>query len=130
MKMTNEHCSRRRDVEREDLQRRLKKPGSVRQMCRKATGAKLGEAGIASAEERIGGRRSSRRHRSNGQTDRTEAWRRATRSLPPIACTLNRDRRPARSQTGSIRAKAQWEVVITAREFLEAASLGSQPQAS
>jgi benzaldehyde dehydrogenase (NAD) len=31
-------------------------------------------------------------------------------------------------ETGSIRAKAQWEVQMTAREFLEAAALGSQPQ--
>jgi hypothetical protein len=31
-------------------------------------------------------------------------------------------------ETGSIRAKAQWEVQISAREFLEAASLGSEPQ--
>jgi benzaldehyde dehydrogenase (NAD) len=31
-------------------------------------------------------------------------------------------------ETGSIRAKAQWEVHVTARELLEAAALGSQPQ--
>jgi benzaldehyde dehydrogenase (NAD) len=31
-------------------------------------------------------------------------------------------------ETGSIRAKAQWEVKVTARELLEAAALGSQPQ--
>jgi benzaldehyde dehydrogenase (NAD) len=31
-------------------------------------------------------------------------------------------------ETGSIRAKAEWEVHVTAREFLEAAALGSQPQ--
>jgi len=31
-------------------------------------------------------------------------------------------------ETGSIRAKARWEVEITAREFLEAAALCSQPE--
>jgi benzaldehyde dehydrogenase (NAD) len=31
-------------------------------------------------------------------------------------------------ETGSIRAKAQWEVQMAAREFLEAAALGSQPR--
>src|SRR5260370_38025725 len=31
-------------------------------------------------------------------------------------------------ETGSIWAKAQWEIQMAAREFLEAAALGSQPQ--
>jgi len=50
------------------------------------------------------------------------------RVFPPAARTLRGDRRSDRPETGSIRAKARWEVQITAREFPEAAALGSQLQ--
>src|SRR5881396_1974449 len=52
----------------------------------------------------------------------------AVRVFPPAARTLRGDRRSDRPETGSIRAKARWEVQITAREFPEAAALGSQLQ--
>jgi len=93
----------------------------------KATGAKLGEIGIASAEDvaaaAAAARGAQRQWARLTGPSRGDVLREVSRLLlansTEIADQLIRE-------TGSIRAKAQWEVRITAREFLEAASLGSQ----
>src|SRR6267142_3635022 len=93
----------------------------------KATGAKLGEIGIASAEDvaaaAAAARGAQRQWARLTGPSRGDVLREVSRLLlansTEIADQIIRE-------TGSIRAKAQWEVRITAREFLEAASLGSQ----
>jgi benzaldehyde dehydrogenase (NAD) len=107
-----------------------KKPGlGTADVIEKATGAKLGETGIASAEDVSAAAAAARGAqkqwvRLTGPR-RGDVLREVSRLLlahsKEIADQIVRE-------TGSIRAKAQWEVQITAREFLEAASLGSQPR--
>ena len=107
-----------------------KKPGlGTADVIEKATGAKLGEIGIASAEDvaaaatAAGGAQKEWAKQTGPK--RGDVLREVSRLLlansKEIADQLMRE-------TGSIRAKAQWEVHITAREFLEAAELGSQPR--
>ena len=107
-----------------------KKPGlGTADVIEKATGAKLGEAGIASAEDVSAAAAAARQAQKQWARltgpKRGDVLREVSRLLlansSEIADQLVRE-------TGSIRAKAEWEVQITAREFLEAASLGSQPK--
>jgi benzaldehyde dehydrogenase (NAD) len=95
----------------------------------KATGAKLGNIGIASAEDvttaAVSAREAQKEWAKLSGPARGDVLREASRLMlvhsQEIADQLVRE-------TGSIRAKAQWEVQISAREFLEASALGSQPQ--
>jgi benzaldehyde dehydrogenase (NAD) len=107
-----------------------KKPGlGTADVIEKATGAKLGEIGIASAKDvaaaaaAAGGAQKEWAKQTGPK--RGDVLREVSRLLlansKEIADQLIRE-------TGSIRAKAQWEVQVTAREFLEAAELGSQPR--
>ena len=107
-----------------------KKPGlGTADVIEKATGTKLGEIGIASAKDvaaaaaAAGGAQKEWAKQTGPR--RGDVLREVSRLLlansKEIADQLMRE-------TGSIRAKAQWEVHITAREFLEAAELGSQPR--
>jgi benzaldehyde dehydrogenase (NAD) len=107
-----------------------KKPGlGTADVTDKATGAKLGEAGIASAEDVSAAAATARQAQKDWAKlpgpKRGDVLREFSRLLlehsEEIANQLIRE-------TGSIRAKAQWEVRIGAREFTEAAALGSQPQ--
>src|ERR1700732_2086497 len=107
-----------------------KKPGlGTADVTEKATGAKLGEIGIASPED-LSAAAAAAHHAQKewakmAGPKRGDVLREFSRLLlansQEVADQLVRE-------TGSIRAKAQWEVQITAREFLEAAALGSQPQ--
>jgi len=107
-----------------------KKPGrGTEDVVEKATGAKLGIIGIASPED-ISAAAAAAHHAQKewakmAGPKRGDVLREFSRLLlansQEVADQLVRE-------AGSIRAKAQWEVQITAREFLEAATLGSQPQ--
>jgi len=107
-----------------------KKPGlGTEDVIEKATGAKLGTIGIASAEDisaaATTAREAQKKWAKIAGPKRGDVLREFSRLLlahaEEVADQLIRE-------TGSIRPKAQWEVQITAREFLEAAALGSQPQ--
>jgi benzaldehyde dehydrogenase (NAD) len=107
-----------------------KKPGlGTADVTEKATGAKLGEIGIASPEDVSAAAATARQAQKSWAKvpgpKRGDVLREFSRLLlahsDEIADQIVRE-------TGSIRAKAQWEVQMTAREFLEAAALGSQPQ--
>lgn len=107
-----------------------KKPGlGTADVIEKATGAKLGETGIASVEDVAAGAAAAggaqKEWAKQTGPKRGDVLREVSRLLlansKEIADQLIRE-------TGSIQAKAQWEVHITAREFLEAAELGSQPR--
>jgi benzaldehyde dehydrogenase (NAD) len=106
-----------------------KKPGlGTADVTEKATGAKLGEIGIASAEDvsaaAVTARQAQKDWAELPGPKRGDMLKEFSRLLlahsEEIANQIVRE-------TGSIRAKAQWEIQITAREFLEAAALGSQP---
>jgi len=95
----------------------------------KASGAKLGTIGVASVADVTAAAEIAQKAQkvwakvpgpARGDVLR-EAARLVLLHAEEIAEQLVRE-------TGSIRAKAQWEVQITAREFLEAAALGSQHQ--
>src|SRR6202163_1764981 len=107
-----------------------KKPGlGTADVIEKATGAKLGETGIASAEDVSAAAAAARGAQKQWARltgpRRGDVLREVSRLLlahsKEIADQIVRE-------TGSIRAKAEWEVQITAREFQEAAALASQPQ--
>src|ERR1700730_9222535 len=106
-----------------------KKPGlGTADVTEKATGAKLGEVGIGSPEDvaaAVTARQAQKSWAKVPGPKRGDVLREFSRLLlahsDEIADQIVRE-------TGSIRAKAQWEVQMTAREFLEAAALGSQPQ--
>lgn len=107
-----------------------KKPGlGTTDVIEKATGAKLGEIGMASPEDistaAATARQAHKEWANVAGPQRGDVLREFSRLLlahsQEVADQLVRE-------TGSIRAKARWEVQITAREFLEAAALGSQPQ--
>lgn len=95
----------------------------------KATGAVLGEAGLGSASDvaraAIVAREAQSAWRAMSGPRRGDILREVSRLIlehaDEIAEQLVRE-------TGSIWAKAQWEVQISAREFLEAAALGSGPE--
>lgn len=107
-----------------------KKPGlGTADVTEKATGAKLGEIGIASAEDVSAAAATARQAQKDWAKvpgpKRGDVLREFSRLLlahsEEVADQIVRE-------TGSIRAKAQWEVQIVAREFSEAAALCSQPQ--
>src|ERR1700688_3488930 len=107
-----------------------KKPGlGTEDVIEKATGKKLGETGIASPADILTAATSAHKAQKEWAKlpgpKRGDVLREFSRLLlvhaNELADQLTRE-------TGSIRAKAQWEVQITARSFLEAAALGSQPQ--
>ena len=109
-----------------------REPGlGTAEVTEKATGAKLGEIGVASAEDVSAAAATARVAQKEWARlpgpQRGDVLREVSRLLfvhaDEIADQLVRE-------TGSIRAKAQWEVQISAREFLEAATLGSQPAGS
>src|ERR1700719_1791925 len=95
----------------------------------KATGAKLGEVGVASAEDVSAAAAAARKAQKEWVKlpgpKRGDVLREFSRLLlahsKEITDQLVRE-------TGSIRGSAQWEVEMPAREFLEAAALASQPQ--
>jgi benzaldehyde dehydrogenase (NAD) len=106
-----------------------KKPGlGAADVIEKATGAKLGEIGVASSQDisaaAATAREAQRKWIKVPGPERGDVLREFSRLLlahsEEIADQLVRE-------TGSIRAKAQWEIQMTVREFLEAAALGSQP---
>ena len=107
-----------------------KNPGlGTAEVIEKATGVKLAEIGIASAEDVSAAAATARRAQKDWAKlpgpKRGDVLREFSRLLlahsKEIADQLVRE-------TGSIRAKAQWEIEMTAREFQEAAALASQPQ--
>jgi acyl-CoA reductase-like NAD-dependent aldehyde dehydrogenase len=107
-----------------------KKPGlGTADVTEKATGAKLGEIGIASPEDVSAAAAVARQAQKSWAKvpgpKRGDVLREFSRLLlarsDEIADQIIRE-------TGSIRAKAQWEIQMAAREFLEAAALGSHPQ--
>ena len=107
-----------------------KKPGNgTINIIEKATGIVLETIGIAStkdvAEAAISAGEAQKAWAKESGPRRGDVLREFARLLlvhaEEIADQLVRE-------TGSIRAKAQWEVQITAREFIEAANLGSQPR--
>jgi len=107
-----------------------KKPGlGTADVIEKATGAKLGEIGIASPEDisvaAAAARQGQREWANVAGPKRGDVLRKFSRLLlaysDEIAEQIVRE-------TGSIWAKAQWEIQMAAREFLEAAALGSQLQ--
>jgi benzaldehyde dehydrogenase (NAD) len=107
-----------------------KKPGlGTAEVIEKATGGKLGEIGIASAEDiSWAGATACEAQKEWAKVPgpkRGDVLREFSRLMlahsQEIADQLVRE-------TGSIRAKAEWEVQITPREFLEAAALASQPR--
>jgi len=95
----------------------------------KATGKTIGEIGIASADDVATAaaiaRKAQKEWAKVSGPKRGDVLREFSRLLlehtDEIADQLI-------AETGSIRAKAQWEVQVSAREFLEAAALGSQPR--
>src|SRR6202162_1106503 len=107
-----------------------KKPGlGTADVIEKATGKKLGETGIASPVDISTAATSAHKAQKEWAKvpgpKRGDVLREFSRLLlvhaSEVADQLTRE-------TGSIRAKAQGEVEITATAFLEAAALGSQPQ--
>ena len=94
----------------------------------KATGKSLGDTGIASAADvttaAVTAREAQKAWAKLTGPARGDILREVSRLLlvhsEEITDQLIRE-------TGSIRAKAEWEVQISSREFLEAAALGSQP---
>jgi benzaldehyde dehydrogenase (NAD) len=107
-----------------------KKPGlGTADVIEKATGAKLGEIGIASPEDisvaAAAARQGQREWAKVAGPKRGDVLRKFSRLLlaysDEIADQIVRE-------TASIWAKAQWEIQMAAREFLKAAALGSQPQ--
>jgi benzaldehyde dehydrogenase (NAD) len=107
-----------------------KQPGlGTVDVIEKATGAKLGETGIASPEDIAAAGATARVAQKKWAKvpgpKRGDVLREFSRLMlahsQEIADHLVRE-------TGAIRAKAQWEVQVTSREFLEAAALASQPR--
>lgn len=107
-----------------------KLPGlGTEDVTEKATGARLGTTGIASAGDIAAAAAAARKAQKAwarlAGPQRGDILREAARLVLAHADELTEQ---LARETGSIRAKAQWEVKVTARELLEAASLGSQPQ--
>jgi benzaldehyde dehydrogenase (NAD) len=106
-----------------------KLPGlGTEEVTEKATGVKLGTTGIASAGDIAAAaacaRKAQRAWARLAGPQRGDVLREAARLVLAHADELAE---LLARETGSIWAKAQWEVKVTARELLEAASLGSQP---
>lgn len=106
-----------------------KQPGGGTQpVLEKATSKALAETGIASAEDvrraAAAGREAQKSWAALPSPKRGDVLREFSRLIlvhaDEIAEQLTRE-------SGSIQAKAQWEVTVVAREILEAAALGSAP---
>ncbi|WP_432260893.1 benzaldehyde dehydrogenase [Cupriavidus sp. TMH.W2] len=107
-----------------------KRPGlGTEEVLEKATGTRLGTIGIASAQDVAAAatlaRKAQKAWAKLPGPRRGDILREAARIVLEHADELAEQ---LVRETGSIRTKAQWEVRITARELLEAASLSSQPQ--
>ena len=107
-----------------------KKPGlGIAVVTDKATGARLEEVGVASPEDVSAAaavaRKAQRAWAKLPGPKRGDVLRKVSEFLLANAKELAEQ---LVRETGSIMAKAQWEVTMTAREFLEAAALGSEPQ--
>jgi benzaldehyde dehydrogenase (NAD) len=107
-----------------------KKPGlGTAEVLEKATGVKIGEIGIASAEDisaaALAAREAQKAWAKTPSPKRGDVLREFSRLM--LADSKNIADQIVR-ETGSIRAKANWEVQMSAREFLEAAALASEPQ--
>ncbi|WP_175889411.1 benzaldehyde dehydrogenase [Burkholderia cepacia] len=105
------------------------RPGlGTEEVVEKATGERLGTIGIASAEDIAAAAASAREAQRTWAglpgPQRGDILREAARLVLAHADELAEQ---LVRETGSIRAKARWEVEVTARELLEAAALGSQP---
>ena len=102
--------------------------GGVAEVTDKATGAVIGSMGVASADDVRTAAVTARAAQAEWATvpgpKRGDVLREFSRLLlenaDEIAAQIVRE-------TGSIAAKAAWEVHMTAREVLEAANLGSEP---
>ncbi|NPT56505.1 benzaldehyde dehydrogenase [Paraburkholderia elongata] len=106
-----------------------KNPGlGAENVIEKATGAKLGEIGIASPKDvsvaAAIAREAQKDWAKNPGPLRGDVLREFSRLVMMHADELADQ---IVRETGSIRAKALWEVQMSAREVLEAAALGSQP---
>lgn len=106
-----------------------KDPGAgIADVTEKATGEKLGEVGIASPADvslaAVSAHLAQKEWAKLPGPKRGDVLREFSRLMLVHA---NEIAEQLVRETGSIKAKAQWEVQITAREFLEAAALGSQP---
>ncbi|WP_175721205.1 benzaldehyde dehydrogenase [Burkholderia anthina] len=103
--------------------------GNTEDVLEKATGKRLGSIGIASSQDIAKAaaiaREAQKAWASVPGPKRGDVLREFARlalvHADEIADQIVRE-------TGSIRAKAMWEVQVSAREVLEAATLGSQPQ--
>lgn len=107
-----------------------RRPGlGTEEVSEKATGAKLGTIGVASQEDvslaALAAREAQKEWAKVPGPARGDILREFSRLVlvhaDEIADQIVRE-------TGSIRAKAFWEVQVSAREVQEAAALGSQPQ--
>jgi benzaldehyde dehydrogenase (NAD) len=106
-----------------------KRPGlGTEVVTEKATGARLGEIGIASPEDvseaAVMARKAQMEWAKVPGPNRGDVLREFSRLVLLHASELADQ---IVRETGSIRAKALWEVHMAAREILEAAALGSQP---
>ncbi|MDB5783490.1 benzaldehyde dehydrogenase [Caballeronia mineralivorans] len=104
-------------------------PGlGTEEVTEKATGATLGEIGIASPEDvsvaAATAREAQKEWAKTPGPRRGDVLREFSRLMLVHADELADQ---IVRETGSIRAKAQWEVHMSAREILEAGALGSQP---
>jgi benzaldehyde dehydrogenase (NAD) len=104
-------------------------PGlGTEEVTEKATGATLGEIGIASPEDvsvaAATAREAQKEWAKTPGPRRGDVLREFSRLMLVHANELADQ---IVRETGSIRAKAQWEVHMSAREILEAGALGSQP---
>jgi benzaldehyde dehydrogenase (NAD) len=107
-----------------------KKPGlGTVTVIEKATGAKLGEIGIASPEDvsaaAVTAREAQKEWAKVPGPKRGDVLRKFSHLMLERAEEIGDQ---IVRETGSIWAKAEWEVQMASREFLEAAALGSQPQ--
>src|SRR5258707_11535259 len=107
-----------------------KKPGlGTVTVIEKATGAKLGEIGIASPEDvsaaAVTAREAQKEWAKVAGPKRGDVLRKFSHLMLERAEEIGDQ---IVRETGSIWAKAEWEVQMASREFLEAAALGSQPQ--
>src|SRR5260370_22762146 len=106
-----------------------KDPGlGTEEVTEKATGAALGKIGIASPEDvsiaAAAAREAQKEWAKIPGPRRGDVLREFSRLMLVHANELADQ---IVRETGSIRAKAQWEVHMSTREILEAAALGSQP---
>ncbi len=95
----------------------------------KATGAPLGEIGIASTEDIAAAAAVARKAQKEWAKLTGPARGDVLREFARLVLVHAKEiAEQLVRETGSILGKAHWEVQMTAREFLEAAALGSLPQ--